>query len=127
MRMGTSRPGNIWSVIVVVVVIAIVFLVGAQVMSEISQTELQEWEQQQEQIKTTCGFCQYDLIDFVSLFGIMGIGIALVYMMGFVSNRGTDPPDGVQEAKKAYIEGEISILELEDRLDDEIDQDDLEP
>lgn len=125
--MRVSDTGiDVQSVMLTVIVMVIVFYTGLAVMQTVTDAQIEELENQDGEIEAYCGLgCGMGFWDFVGPLLITGV---LSFVVSFlVSVPKTLGPDDTNEsdAKQLYIEGEISLLELEERLEDDINEDDL--
>lgn len=109
---------DLTGVSITLVVLAIVLFVGLNVADTISEEQLDEFEDQ-EDYETYCGLGCQGTGSLIGPFIVAGILAVMVTVIGGL--RSPDDPDDYAEPKRLYIEGEIGILELEDRLDDEME------
>jgi len=113
------------SVLIVVVVAALVGYTGLQVIGTVDQSDLDSanFEQQEQNITDGCmgvAGCGTGTWGLIPVAGIAGV---LAIILGNVIAYVNPPEDDLQETKRLYVEGEIGILELEERLDDEMEND----
>jgi len=123
------RPSNtgidLQSVMVTVVVMAIVLYTGLAVMQTVTDAQLEELENQEREIVAYCGLgCGMGFWDFAGPLLITGI-LSLIASFLVSVPKTLSPDDDESDAKQHYVEGEISLLELEERLEDDIDEDEL--
>jgi len=112
------------SVMMVVIVLLITTFVGFQVMTTITDEQLEQMED--EEISDTCMGVAGCGEQPMGLFAPLLITVVLAVIISFVVGIPAEPDgdDELQEVKRLYVEGDIHILELEDRLDDVMDDTD---
>ena len=120
---GNTGPKiDLKGVSITLVVALVVAFVGFQVMAEeVTQEELNKFEQQEQNITEGCmgvAGCETGTWGHIPVAGIAGV---LAIILGNVIAYVNPPEDDLKETKQLYVEGEIGILELEERLDDEMD------
>jgi len=118
MRGNTGPKIDLKGVSITLVVALIVVFVGVQVATTVTDEQLEQMED--EEITDTCmgvAGCGGGTWGLIPVTGIAGV---LAVIVGYLMSLRA-PPDDLQETKQLYVEGEIGILELEERLDDEID------
>jgi hypothetical protein len=111
---------------ITLVVALVVAFVGFQVMAEeVTQEELNEFEQQEQNITdgcmavAGCGTGTWGLIPVTGI--VLVLSVIMVHVISLRKPHSKRDLDDLKETKQLYVEGEIGILELEERLDDEID------
>jgi len=127
--MRASGTGiDLQSVMLTVIVMAIVLYTGMAVMQTVTEAQIKEIEENGEEIDTVCagvmgcGQSPYGLAGPLVITVILAV--ILTYVHSLQNSVGREPDDETK-AKQQYVEGEISLLELEERLEDDIDEDDL--
>jgi hypothetical protein len=116
--MRGSGVGPTPSVLITVITLLIALFVGLTVMDTISEEQLDEFEDQ-EDYETYCGLGCQGAGSLIGPFIVAGILAVMVTIIGGL--RSPNGSDDYADTKRLYIEGEIGILELEDRLDDEME------
>jgi uncharacterized membrane protein len=125
--MSEDSPNiDLKGVSITLVVAVVVAFVGFQVMAEeVTQEELNEFEQQEQNITEGCmgvAGCGTGAWGLIPVTGIVVIlSVILVQVISLRKPHSKRDLDDLQDVKKLYIEGEIDILELEERLDDEME------
>jgi len=69
--------------------------------------------------------CGENLDEMVPVLGVIAV---LAFIATYIHSLPRFPDsnqDDVDDAKQLYIEGEITLLDLEERLEEDIDEDDL--
>jgi len=119
-----SPSFDLKGVLITLLVAAIVGYVGLQVFAaEVTQDDLNKFEKSEEYTTTGCMGIVCEGEDITGLLGVMGItGVLAVILTHLTSIRGPREQDDLDNVKQLYVEGEIGILELEERLDDEMDE-----
>jgi uncharacterized membrane protein len=111
------------SVSITLVVALVVVFVGVQVATTVTDEQLEQMEE--EEISETCmgvagcGTGTWGLIPVAGI--VLVLSVIMVHVISLRKPHSKRDLDDLQDVKKLYVEGEIGILELEDRLDDEID------
>jgi hypothetical protein len=123
--MSENSP-DLAAVLIVVVVAALVGFVGLQVMTEeVTQEELNEFEQQEQNITEGCmgvAGCESGDWGLIPVTGIvLVLSVMMVHVISLRKPHSKRDLDDFKETKHLYVEGEIGILELEERLDDEME------
>lgn len=132
MRPGPSNKTSsidVPALVVTLVVMGIVAFVGVATFGKIASIPESELREAVRETETVCGLGCGGTPIFNNILGvalvIVILAVVVAYLHGLPATSESD--NAVEQAKTLYVEGEIDILELEDRLDDEIDEDDLEP
>jgi len=125
--MRLSNPSIDWgSAGVTLIVLAIVLFTGLQVATTITDEQIEQMEQQEEVTDVCMGVfgCGENLDEMVPVFAVIAVlSFAATYIVSLP--RFPDGSGDVDDAKQLYIDGEITLLDLEERLEDDIDEDDL--
>lgn len=108
---------------ITLVVALIVIFVGVQVATTVTDEQLEQMEE--EEIRDTCmgvagcGTGTWGLIPVTGI--VLVLSVIMVHVISLRKPHSQRDLDDLKETKQLYVEGEIGILELEERLDDEMD------
>jgi len=113
---------------VTLLVLFIVVFVGLQVTATITDEQIEQMERQDGEITDVCmGVfgCGENIDEMLPVFALI---VVLSFIATYIHSLPRFPDsnqDDVDDAKQLYIEGEITLLDLEERLEEDIDDEDL--